>query len=414
MSASEEKNCQVLFEYLREILYEPPPGELDVSALDAPFQKLGMGLQYLNRAVQEMKRCSAALSKGNLSEFTPSRDNFLCENLKNIHANLNHLTWQAKQVAKGDYTQTVSYLGEFSDAFNTMTVQLREREAVLRQEAQMEKDHAEMVEKYNSLLLTLIKRSNEDILVTSIENPRILYSSTNNIERIQDYELYQIFLDKQRSHALLAAEPDAPHDWTWEAEDSNHHFFRITTAIMEWQGEKAYAHFIQEVTQEKLEQGKLEQEAHYDTLTGVGNRYYFQQQADELLHSGEELAFCYCDLDRLKYVNDTFGHSEGDWYLCHFVDTVRRHIREHDVFARLGGDEFCLILRDCREGQASRKMAEIYGEFTRPDERGYEKSFSCGIVQLPQNHPPAELDDILHQADKAMYLQKHQHHSERT
>ena len=408
----EEKNCQILFEYLRSILYDPQPPALDLETLDPPFRKLGMGLQYLDRAVQEMKRCSAALSKGNLSEFHPSRDNFLCENLKNIHANLNHLTWQAKQVAKGDYSQTVSYLGEFSDAFNTMTAQLREREAVLRQEAQMEKDHAEMVEKYNSLLLTLIKRSNEDILVTSIENPRILYSSANNVEKIQDYELYQIFLDKQRSHALRAAEPDAPHDWTWEAEDSNHHFFRITTAIMEWQGEKAYAHFIQEVTQEKLEQGKLEQEAHFDTLTQVGNRYYFRQQADALLAAREELTFCYCDLDHLKYVNDTFGHSEGDWYLCHFVETVRRRIREKDVFARLGGDEFCLVLRGCPDGLARRKMDEILAEFARQDDaHDYKKSFSCGIVQLPQGHGPAELDDILRQADKAMYIQKQAHHS---
>ncbi len=58
---------------------------------------------------------------------------------KNIHANLNHLTWQAKQVAKGDYSQTVSYLGEFSEAFNTMTQQLKERELKLKQEAEREK-----------------------------------------------------------------------------------------------------------------------------------------------------------------------------------------------------------------------------------------------------------------------------------
>ena len=409
----EEKNCQILFEYLRSILYEPAPPELNVAALDAPFQKLGKGLQYLNHAVQEMKHCSAALSKGNLSEFTPSRDNFLCENLKNIHANLNHLTWQAKQVAKGDYSQTVSYLGEFSDAFNTMTAQLREREAVLRQEAQLEKDHAEMVEKYNSLLLTLIKRSHEDILVTSIENPRILYSSTNNIERIQDYELYQIFQDKQRSHALRAAEPDAPHDWTWEAEDSQHHFFRITTAVMEWQGEKAYAHFIQEVTQEKLEQGKLEQEAHYDTLTQIGNRYYFHEKIDALLRGDDAVVFCYCDLDHLKYVNDNFGHSEGDWYLCHFVSTIRRHIRDTDIFARLGGDEFCLVLRGCPEGLAHRKMAEVQAEFAHSTAKPYAMSFSCGIVQLPQGHGAVDADDLLRQADKAMYLQKKAHHAGR-
>lgn len=307
----ENRNCQLLFEYLRSILYDPKPASLDIELLDEPFQKLGMGLQYLDHAVREMKTYSAALSNGNLTDFTPSRDNFLCENLKNIHANLNHLTWQAKQVAKGDYSQTVSYLGEFSEAFNTMTKQLREREEFLKEEAEREKNHADMVDNYNGLLLDLIKRSKEDILVTSINDPRILYSSRNNIEKLQNYELYKIFLEKQKAGQLKKASDEASYEWTWDAEDSSHHFYRITTALMEWQGEEAYAHIILEVTKDKLEQDKLEQEAYFDTLTQIGNRYYFQKKLDELLDTGNDLIFCYCDLDHLKYVNDTYGHMEG-------------------------------------------------------------------------------------------------------
>ena len=135
----EDKNCELLFEYLRSILYDPSPEKLDISQLEPQFQKLGKGFRYLDKAVREMKEYSAALSKGILSGFYPGRDNFLCENLKNLHANLNHLTWQAKQVANGDYSQTVSYLGEFSDAFNTMTEQLREREMRLKEETEKEK-----------------------------------------------------------------------------------------------------------------------------------------------------------------------------------------------------------------------------------------------------------------------------------
>ena len=131
----EEKNCEILFEYLRDIIYDSENAKLDLEQLDEPFLKLGMGLQYLDKAVKEMKHYSTEISKGNLSIEAPGRDNFLCENLKNIHANLNHLTWQAKQVAKGDYSQSVSYLGEFSEAFNTMTKQLKEREEELEEEA---------------------------------------------------------------------------------------------------------------------------------------------------------------------------------------------------------------------------------------------------------------------------------------
>ena len=405
----EDRNCQLLFEYLRSILYDPKPTPLDIESLDEPFQKLGMGLQYLDQAVQEMKTCSAALSNGNLADFNPSRDNFLCENLKNIHANLNHLTWQAKQVAKGDYSQTVSYLGEFSEAFNTMTKQLREREEFLKQEAEKEKAHADMVDNYNGLLLDLIKRSEEDILVTSVNAPKILYSSRNNIEKLQNYELYKIFLDKQEHGQLKKASDESSYEWTWNAEDSSHHFYRITTALMEWQGEEAYAHIILEVTKDKLEQDKLEQEAYFDTLTQIGNRYYFQKKLDELLKTDNDLIFCYCDLDHLKHVNDTYGHMEGDWYICYFVDIVKQNIREHDVFARVGGDEFCIILKGCPEDVARKKIRQIQADFRAESTRPYDKNFSFGIVKLSGTERNVDIDDILKQADAAMYQQKKEH-----
>ena len=405
----EERNCQLLFEYLRSILYDNDPEKLDIQQLDEPFQKLGMGLQYLDQAVREMKSCSAALSNGNLAAFTPSRDNFLCENLKSIHASLNHLTWQAKQVAKGDYSQTVSYLGEFSEAFNTMTRQLREREEFLKQEAEKEKAHADMVDNYNGLLLDLIKRSEEDILVTSVNDPRILYSSRNNIEKLQNYELYKIFLEKQKNGQLIKASNESSYEWTWNAEDSSHHFYRITTALMEWQGEEAYAHIILEVTKDKLEQDKLEQEAYFDTLTKVGNRYYFQKKLDELLKMDEDLIFCYCDLDHLKSVNDTYGHMEGDWYICHFVEIVKQNIREDDVFARVGGDEFCLILKGCPEDVAIKKIRQIQADFRAESTRPYDKNFSFGIVKLSGNRQDVDIDNILKQADAAMYRQKKEH-----
>lgn len=405
----EDANCQLLFEYLRSILYDHHVQELDINALDEPYQKLGKGLQYLDRAVKEMKTYSAALSNGNLSAFTPSRDNLLCENLKNIHANLNHLTWQAKQVAKGDYSQSVSYLGEFSEAFNTMTKQLREREQTLKEEALLEKRHAETVEKYNMLLLNLIKRSKEDILVTSIQEPKIFYSSNNNIQEIQNYELYQIFLQKQKDGELTKAKSDSALEWTWEAEDSAHRFYCVTTARMEWQGEPAYAHIILEVTEEKREQGKLEQEAYHDTLTQIGNRYYFHKKVDELLQSGEKLIFCYCDLDHLKLINDTYGHAEGDRYICRFVDTVKAQIREKDVFARIGGDEFCILLKGCPEYVARAKAIQMQADFAAGNDEAYPKSFSFGIVQIPKGHGKVELDLVLQQADQAMYEQKKAH-----
>ena len=73
----EDKNCELLFEYLRSILYDSKVKTLDIKELDEPYQKLGMGLQFLEHAVVEMKESSESLSKGQLSVSVPDRDNFL-------------------------------------------------------------------------------------------------------------------------------------------------------------------------------------------------------------------------------------------------------------------------------------------------------------------------------------------------
>ena len=287
----EEKNCELLFSYLKSILYDEQGQKLNLEELDEPYRKLGQGLQYLDKAVHEMKEYSDALATGHLSVIPPPRDNFLCENLKTIHANLNHLTWQAKQVAKGDYSQTVSYLGEFSEAFNTMTHQLSEREELFKEAAARER----------------------------------IYAS-------------------------------------------------------------------------------------HDTLTGVGNRYYLQQKMENIMQqSNAQLVFCYCDLDHLKHINDTYGHAEGDWYLCHFTELVKQSIRHDDVFARVGGDEFCLILSGCIKKNAEKKMQRILKRFREREEKPYDKSFSYGIVEIPSRGESIQTDELIRQADKEMYLQKKNH-----
>ena len=294
-----------------------------------------------------------------------------------------------------------------------MTAQLQERERSLKAEAQREKEHAKVVDKYNQLLLDLIKHSKEDILITSVERPRLLYASSNNLTPEQNEELFLLFRQKQQKGMIAPAARGTIHDWVWEAEDDTHRFYRVTTVLMEWKGQPAYAHIVLEVTEDKLEHGKLEQEAHYDKLTKIGNRHYFYNQVGDMLQAEEPMVFCYCDLDHLKEVNDTYGHPEGDWYLTDFAETVKENIRENDVFARLGGDEFCIVLKKCPQEQAAEKMEHILHVFNRRGAKPYEKSFSYGIVPLTAGHGTVDLDEILEQADAAMYRQKRERKKER-
>lgn len=386
------ENCEILFEYLRSILYDSSPTQIDIHSLDPDFQKLGMGLQFLDHAIQKMKQCSTALAKGNLSEFNPSRDNFLCANLKNIHANLEHLTWQAKQVAKGDYSQHVSYMGDFSNSFNQMTEQLKEREERFKSEAELEKKHAETVNKYNQLLLELIRQSNDDVLITDIDQSTILYSSHNKVRVEQENEILYYFYKNINNPC------------EWNMKDKDNRYYHIVTISMEWQDKPSFAHFIHDITQEKKEQDQLHKQAHMDALTQVGNRYYFQDEMHKLLDSKTSATLCYCDLDHLKYVNDNYGHDKGDTYICDFVEILKSNIREDDIIARLGGDEFCILFRNGSIDSINSKMKLINEEFSK-QASGYPQSFSFGTVYIDGNKDTSLLK-ILQTADQRMYAQK--------
>ena len=131
-----------------------------------------------------------------------------------------------------------------------------------------------------------------------------------------------------------------------------------------------------------------------------------------LLESGQSLALCYCDLDHLKSVNDTYGHAEGDRYLCRFTELVRACIREYDVFARLGGDEFCLVLPNCSAATAQKKMLSLqqaYAALPVAPSAPYERMFSFGVAAAEKNHGIVTIDSLLQQADAAMYARKRRH-----
>ena len=388
----ENENCEILFDYLRSILYDSTPTQIDVHSLDEDFQKLGMGLQFLDHAINELKQCSTALAKGNLSEFNPSRDNFLCDNLKNIRANLEHLTWQAKQVAKGDYSQHVSYMGDFSNSFNQMTEQLKEREEHFKSEAELEKKHAETVNKYNQLLLELIRQSNDDVLITDIDQSTILYSSHNKVRVEQENEILYYFYKNINNPC------------EWNMKDKDNRYYHIVTINMEWQDKPSFAHFIHDITQEKNEQDRLHQQAHIDALTQVGNRYYFQDEMQQFLNCKTTATLCYCDLDHLKYVNDNYGHDKGDQYICNFVEILKKNIQKEDIITRLGGDEFCILFKEGSEEFINNKMNTINEEFSK-QATDYPQSFSYGTIYIDGNEDTSLLK-ILQMADQRMYTLK--------
>lgn len=396
-----DENCEVLFEYLRSILYDQQIQAPDISQLDEQYQKLGKGMQVLQRMVEEMQQYSADLATGNLSGLYPPRDNFLCRNLKNLHANVNHLTWQAKQVAEGDYSQHVSYLGDFSESFNTMIRQLSEREQALKDEAELEKNRAIAMEGYNELLIELTKQHYEWIVVVEKESRRVLYCN-QTLEHFDENSCDHCW-KRLEFHQDVVSWKNGDSERIREVRDSHGHFYRISTIDVEWRGCWAYAHIIADITREKQEVQFMAQKAYGDTLTGIQNRRFFEEMMGQLLVDRSWFTLCYMDLDNLKWVNDNLGHKEGDNYIISFIKAVQRRIRESDMFMRIGGDEFCLIFRNCHEDAVEQKMLKILDEFRKGGDGSYHPSFSFGLVEVSGSEEEISMDAVLARADERMY-----------
>src|SRR5574340_261970 len=104
------------------------PQRLDLPR-DYPENEVRQVVEYANRFVAEYEALAgamAAASRGDLDLDVPAGRMHVLQSFKNLHANLRHLTWKTQQIAGGDLTQHVDFMGGFSRAFNSMTQQLRE------------------------------------------------------------------------------------------------------------------------------------------------------------------------------------------------------------------------------------------------------------------------------------------------
>lgn len=403
MGADANKNCELLFEYLRGILYDSWIEQLEVGELSEPYRDLGKGLQYLQNAVNELVTYSTELSKGNLSVEFPKDYNFLCENLKNLHANLNHLTWQAQQVTKGDYSQHVAFLGEFSDAFNEMTRQLKDREEQLKEAAEKAERRAEMIEGYNELLVEMLSRRKEWLLVVDKDTSEIIYCNKRKQVGVMDGSFcatckrrlsFQSELLKWNSHEQYKV---------WEMEGEADTYYRVTSFQMEWKEKSSYVHVVVDITDEKRNARNLTSQSYQDPLTGIKNRLFFEEYMGIVLRDELEATLCYLQLDGLEYVNDTFGHHEGDEYIQKFVEIVKKNFRGGDTFTRIDGDEFCVILSGNMADLINRKLAEILKEFQEEVFMKYQRSFSYGVLEVKGKENKMTVEEILELADDVLY-----------
>lgn len=133
-----DKNIEQMQNYVNHVLYDHPAAYLDPEQLDPPYREFSESLLFLGKSIMDMYEYICEMSDGKLDRQMERQNPFLGP-LKDLQSKLSHITWQTKQVAKGNFDIQIQYLGEFSDAFKMMVDQLRKRAEVAKRNAEMEK-----------------------------------------------------------------------------------------------------------------------------------------------------------------------------------------------------------------------------------------------------------------------------------
>ena len=187
-------------------------------------------------------------------------------------------------------------------------------------------------------------------------------------------------------------------------------------AMQRLEQEKAELHAA--VAAQNARETHLHRETRRDPLTGLANRVLLQERLEELLAARTPLAVVFCDLDRFKQINDTYGHAVGDEVLRETGWRLAQRLSDADVVARIGGDEFVVVAAGVGLADAQTLLQRIEQAFgdTPVYAAGLSLrvSSSLGLVcesgqsgQAGDRLASAErVEELLDRADREMYAHK--------
>ncbi len=403
-----EKQTAALLAYVQAMVQNSKTDPAALDAVDGELRPLADALRSLSRDIGEMQGYAAALAAGDLA-FVPRAQNALLMPMKTLHASINHLAWQAREVSKGNFDQSGFFLPELSDAFEAVIEELKRRDEALHREIVASGEKERAAREGTRLFMNMIQSISLGITIVDTQTHRILFSNekANELLYAVSAECYDCPDDGSFSKTIAEYQgEEASRAWELTCARASR-YYHINSHRIFWEGRPAYAHVIEDVSQQLLHTSALAKQAYRDELTHLYNRRYCLEQLADLLAGDGFFSICYFDVDNLKYVNDVFGHVEGDEYLKLISETVKRSIRSEDIFGRVGGDEFIVLFRSTPAFIAESKFSAIsqtvrdYSHVVKP----YDASISYGVLEI-KGGDGMDVEELLRLVDEKMYEYK--------
>jgi len=362
-------------------------------------------LMYFAHSFAQYNGLAQALARGDLSAPTPPPENELAAPLKALHASLKHLTWQSQQVASGDYKQHVDFMGDFSDAFNTMIEQLAERHFKLEEEIALSRKKTMALEQGNQLLTNITQNISQQIIVIDRNTRNILYMNNSAKNAIDDDDSY---LPKIMDVLPYRTESDSRYTFELRHDQGEkERYLSINSYFLEWHNVNAEAVVISDISAERTQLRELETYAYQDAMTELHNRLSGMTTLDQWVEERRRFAMVFADLDNLKYINDKYGHAEGDKYIISAANYLKTFSSDA-IVCRIGGDEFMLLAPDYSYEETYARMEVIFNNLKNDEylsDKDYYYSLSFGVVSVNEFNTLSP-STILSLADERMYEQK--------
>jgi len=168
---------------------------------------------------------------------------------------------------------------------------------------------------------------------------------------------------------------------------------------------------VEDISDRKESEERLTRQALHDSLTGLPNRTLFSDRVRmaSSRRGVRGFAIVYLDLDGFKLVNDTLGHAAGDQVLIEVARRLEPLMRVGDTLARLGGDEYALLCEEVGDEEVRAIADRVIEAMAEPIEvqgRAITQAASIGIALYEADGSPTEPDQMLGEADLAMYRAK--------
>lgn len=315
------------------------------------------------------------------------------------------LEWLRINAVKNDSGEITHYVGIFTDIS-----EIKQSEENLR------------------LYERVLNSSSEGIMITDTKG--IILTVNPAFEQITGYSKdYATGKTPKILHSSHHDQEFYIHMWTaihefgsWEGEIWNRkktgevYPERLTiNAVKDHEGKITnYVGIFNDISEKKQFEDNLHQLAHYDSLTGLPNRFLFHHRLSEAIEKARRhnkiVALLFLDLDRFKIINDTQGHLVGDQILKSVGEKLVNAIRHSDTVARMGGDEFTIVLTDLLHIEDVDTVAlKIIESMQLPivfEDQHYFVSPSIGISIYPDDGQ--DIETLIQMADAAMYSAKEQ------